>query len=48
MKTRQVRRIESLTPMYMVIRQAEMSTAPVLLEESDIPGVSLAGGKPVE
>jgi len=48
MKTRQARRIESLTPIYLVMREAEMSTAPVLLEESDIPEASLAGGKPAE
>jgi len=47
MKTRWVR-IESLTPMYLVISEAEMSTVPVLLMESDIPEASLAGRKPVE
>jgi len=47
MKTRWVR-IESLTPMYLVISEAEMSTVPVSLMESDISEASLAGRKPVE
>ena len=32
----------------MVISEAETSTAPVLLKESDIPEASLAGRKPAE
>lgn len=32
----------------MAISEAEMSTAPVLLKESDIPEASIAGRKPVE
>ena len=32
----------------MAISEAEMSTAPVLLKESDIPEARLAGRKPAE
>ena len=32
----------------MVITEAEMATAPVLLKESEIPEASLAGRKPAE
>ena len=32
----------------MAIREAETSTAPVLLKENDFPKASLAGGKPAE
>ena len=47
MKTRRVR-VEPPSNSNMAISEAETSTAPVLLKESDVPEASLAGRKPAE